>query len=119
MWPHGQAIDHDVEWLGLTPGKDFERMVDLSVIFRQRVPAVLGKASDPSMAKKVCELFEETGKKPVLVNQDIPGFLAKKSLQIGDSFQTPLGTSSPPVCQFFSWTPASEYIFLISTTSFS
>jgi RNA exonuclease 4 len=42
----GQAIDHDVEWLGLTPGKDFERMVDLSVIFRQRVPAVLGKASD-------------------------------------------------------------------------
>jgi hypothetical protein len=42
----GQAIDHDVEWLGLTPGKDFERMLDLSVIFRQRMPAVLGKASD-------------------------------------------------------------------------
>lgn len=42
----GQAIDHDVEWLGLTPGKDFDRMVDLSVIFRQRMPAVLGKASE-------------------------------------------------------------------------
>ena len=42
------------------------------------VEVVLGKASDPSMAKKVCELFEETGKKPVLVNQDIPGFLANR-----------------------------------------
>lgn len=42
------------------------------------VEIVLGKASDPSMAKKVCELFEETGKKPVLVNQDIPGFLANR-----------------------------------------
>lgn len=41
----GQAINHDVEWLGLTPGKDFERMVDLSVIFRQRMPAALGAAS--------------------------------------------------------------------------
>jgi hypothetical protein len=41
----GQSIDHDVEWLGLTPGKDFERMVDLSVIFRQRMPAVLAQAS--------------------------------------------------------------------------
>jgi 3-hydroxybutyryl-CoA dehydrogenase len=42
------------------------------------VEVVLGNASDPSMAKKVCELFEETGKKPVLVNQDIPGFLANR-----------------------------------------
>ena len=42
------------------------------------VEVVLGKASDPAMAKKVCELFEETGKKPVLVNQDIPGFLANR-----------------------------------------
>ena len=42
------------------------------------VEVVLGKVSDPSMAKKVCELFEETGKKPVLVNQDIPGFLANR-----------------------------------------
>jgi 3-hydroxybutyryl-CoA dehydrogenase len=42
------------------------------------VEVVLGKASDPSMAKKVYEFFEETGKKPVLVNQDIPGFLANR-----------------------------------------
>ena len=42
------------------------------------VEVVLGKASDPSMAKKVCEFFEETGKKPVLVNKDIPGFLANR-----------------------------------------
>jgi 3-hydroxybutyryl-CoA dehydrogenase len=42
------------------------------------VEVVLGKASDPTIAKKVCELFEETGKKPVLVNQDIPGFLANR-----------------------------------------
>jgi 3-hydroxybutyryl-CoA dehydrogenase len=42
------------------------------------VEVVLGQASDPSMAKKVCEFFEETGKKPVLVNQDIPGFLANR-----------------------------------------
>jgi hypothetical protein len=42
----GQAINHDVEWLGLTPGQDFDKMVDLSVIFRQRLPAMLGKASD-------------------------------------------------------------------------
>jgi len=42
------------------------------------VEVVLGKVSDPSIAKKVCELFEETGKKPVLVNQDIPGFLANR-----------------------------------------
>ncbi|KAL3798046.1 hypothetical protein HJC23_012337 [Cyclotella cryptica] len=42
----GQAIDHDVEWLGLVPGRDFERLVDVSVIFRQRMPAVLAKASE-------------------------------------------------------------------------
>ncbi len=42
------------------------------------VEVVLGQASDPSLAKKVCEFFEETGKKPVLVNQDIPGFLANR-----------------------------------------
>jgi 3-hydroxybutyryl-CoA dehydrogenase len=42
------------------------------------VEVVLGQASDPSMAKKVCEFFDETGKKPVLVNQDIPGFLANR-----------------------------------------
>jgi len=42
----GQAIDHDVEWLGLTPGVDFERMVDISEIFRQRMPAGLREAAD-------------------------------------------------------------------------
>jgi DNA polymerase III epsilon subunit-like protein len=41
----GQAIDHDVEWLGLVPGKDFERMLDISEIFRQRMPSVLGQAA--------------------------------------------------------------------------
>ncbi len=42
------------------------------------VEVVLGKTSDPLMAKKVCGFFEETGKKPVLVNKDIPGFLANR-----------------------------------------
>ena len=42
----GQAIDHDVEWLGLTPGKDFARMVDISEIFRQRMPANLNDAAE-------------------------------------------------------------------------
>ncbi|KAL7496321.1 hypothetical protein ACHAWT_004855 [Skeletonema menzelii] len=42
----GQAIDHDVEWLGLTPGKDFARMVDISEIFRQRMPFNLNDASE-------------------------------------------------------------------------
>lgn len=42
----GQAIDHDAEWLGLTPGKDFARMVDISEIFRQRMPGNLSDAAD-------------------------------------------------------------------------
>lgn len=41
----GQAIDHDVEWLGLVPGRDFGRMVDISEIFRQRMPSVLSQAA--------------------------------------------------------------------------
>lgn len=40
----GQAIDHDVQWLGLTAGKDFDRIVDISEIFRQRMPSVLNEA---------------------------------------------------------------------------
>ena len=52
----GQAIDHDVEWLGLTPGKDFERMVDISEIFRQRMPAVLAQAAEVLKAKEADEL---------------------------------------------------------------
>lgn len=42
----GQAIDHDVKWLGLTPGKDFARMIDISEIFRQRMPSNLNDASE-------------------------------------------------------------------------
>ena len=42
----GQAIDHDVEWLGLVEGVDFGRMLDISDIFRQRMPSVLNVAAD-------------------------------------------------------------------------
>ena len=42
----GQSIDHDVEWLGLTPGKDFSFMADITEIFRQRTPKMLNEASD-------------------------------------------------------------------------
>lgn len=42
----GQAIGHDVTWLGLRPGTDFDRAVDISDIFRQRMPAVLAKAGE-------------------------------------------------------------------------
>lgn len=48
----GQAIDHDVEWLGLTPGVDFERMVDISEIFRQRMPANLKEAAEALKKKE-------------------------------------------------------------------
>jgi hypothetical protein len=33
-----------VMWLGLRPGTDFDRMLDVSDIFRQRIPAVLAQA---------------------------------------------------------------------------
>ena len=42
----GQAIGHDVEWMGLTPGKDFARMVDITEIFRQRMPSNLNDAAE-------------------------------------------------------------------------
>lgn len=42
------------------------------------VEVVLGQASDPNLAKEVCALFEAADKKPVLVRQDIPGFLANR-----------------------------------------
>lgn len=48
----GQAIDHDVEWLGLTPGKDFERMVDIGEIFRQRIPSNLSQAANALKEKE-------------------------------------------------------------------
>ncbi len=48
----GQAIDHDVEWLGLTAGKDFDRTVDISEIFRQRMPCILNEAVNAIKEKK-------------------------------------------------------------------
>jgi hypothetical protein len=48
----GQAIDHDEEWLGLVAGKDFGRAVDISEIFRQRMPASLGLAADALKQKE-------------------------------------------------------------------
>lgn len=60
----GQSIDHDVEWLGLTQGKDFSRMVDLSVIFRQRMPAVLGKASEVLRSAETGEAVGNPGADP-------------------------------------------------------
>lgn len=48
----GQAIDHDVEWLGLTAGKDFDRTVDISEIFRQRMPCILNEAGNVIKAKE-------------------------------------------------------------------
>lgn len=42
----GQAIDHDVEWLGLVAGRDFGRAVDISEIFRQRMPGSLNFAAE-------------------------------------------------------------------------
>ena len=42
------------------------------------VEVVLGAASDAAIGARVCELFSATGKKPVLVKKDIPGFLANR-----------------------------------------
>ena len=42
------------------------------------VEVVLGKESDPELAKTVCALFKAHHKKPVLVKKDIPGFLANR-----------------------------------------
>ncbi len=42
------------------------------------VEVVLGADSDPALAQQVCALFAATGKKPVLVKRDIPGFLANR-----------------------------------------
>jgi 3-hydroxybutyryl-CoA dehydrogenase len=42
------------------------------------VEVVLGKESDPELAKTVCEIFKLHHKKPVLVKKDIPGFLANR-----------------------------------------
>lgn len=42
------------------------------------VEVVLGGTSDAAIGARVCELFSATGKKPVLVKKDIPGFLANR-----------------------------------------
>ena len=42
------------------------------------VEVVMGATSDAALGSKVCELFTATGKKPVLVKKDIPGFLANR-----------------------------------------
>ncbi|MEO6407352.1 MAG: 3-hydroxyacyl-CoA dehydrogenase NAD-binding domain-containing protein [Burkholderiaceae bacterium] len=42
------------------------------------VEVVLGVDSDPALAQRVCAMFAATGKKPVLVKRDIPGFLANR-----------------------------------------
>ena len=42
------------------------------------VEVVLGADSDPLLAQQVCAIFAATGKKPVLVKRDIPGFLANR-----------------------------------------
>ena len=42
------------------------------------VEVVLGADSDPALAQQVCAMFSATGKKPVLVKRDIPGFLANR-----------------------------------------
>ena len=42
------------------------------------VEVALGKDSDPILGEAVCALYRRAGKKPVLVRQDIPGFLANR-----------------------------------------
>jgi len=42
------------------------------------VEIALGEGSDPALAEQVCALYRRAGKQPVLVRQDIPGFLANR-----------------------------------------
>jgi 3-hydroxybutyryl-CoA dehydrogenase len=42
------------------------------------VEVALGEDSDPALGEAVCALYRRTGKKPVLVRKDIPGFLANR-----------------------------------------
>ena len=42
------------------------------------VEIALGIDSDPALGEAVCEMYRRAGKKPVLVKQDIPGFLANR-----------------------------------------
>ncbi len=42
------------------------------------VEIVLGAKTAPELAQQVCQMYRRAGKKPVLVKQDIPGFLANR-----------------------------------------
>lgn len=42
------------------------------------VEVALGEDSDPVLGEAVCDLYRRSGKKPVLVRKDIPGFLANR-----------------------------------------
>lgn len=42
------------------------------------VEVALGEDSDPVLGEAVCDMYRSAGKKPVLVRQDIPGFLANR-----------------------------------------
>lgn len=42
------------------------------------VELALGEDSDPVLGEAVCDLYRRSGKKPVLVRKDIPGFLANR-----------------------------------------
>lgn len=42
------------------------------------VEVALGDDSDPQLGEAVCELYRRSGKKPVLVRKDIPGFIANR-----------------------------------------
>jgi 3-hydroxybutyryl-CoA dehydrogenase len=42
------------------------------------VEIVLGEKTDAKVAQHVCQIYRRAGKKPVLVKQDIPGFLANR-----------------------------------------
>lgn len=41
----GQSIHHDIQWLGLEKGVDFQDLVDIGSIFRQRIPRNLNAAA--------------------------------------------------------------------------
>jgi len=62
----GQSINHDVEWLGLVPGKDFSRMVDISEIFRQRIPAALNQAASVLKEKETGGGLQSHVDQPIL-----------------------------------------------------
>ena len=42
------------------------------------VEVALGEDSDPQLGEAVCDLYRRSGKKPVLVRKDIPGFIANR-----------------------------------------